>query len=95
MTCCAHHSVFDPARGGRVVRGPAEQPMTGIVLEHVAETDALYATGTVGPELYEAFFTAYAAELRERFGPGRADASVEGETEVVRLEDYTDLTITC
>ena len=30
ITCCLHGSMFDPARGGKVVGGPAPQPLTTI-----------------------------------------------------------------
>ena len=42
--CCAEHSQYDPAQGARVVAGPAPQPLAAIILEHVAESDALYGS---------------------------------------------------
>src|SRR3982751_2430728 len=50
--CCSEHSQYDPAEGARVVAGPAPQPLTAILLQHDAKTDELYATGTLGGEMF-------------------------------------------
>jgi len=58
--CCSERSMYDPMKGAQVMGGPAPQPLTTIVLEHDANNDHYYALGTLGSELYDAFF--------ERFG---------------------------
>ena len=60
--CCSEHSQYDPASGARVLNGPAPQPLSAILLEHDAAGDALYAVGTLGGEVFNAFFAKY--ELR-------------------------------
>lgn len=93
--CCADHSVYDPARGARVVSGPAPQPLAGIVLEHDAGRDELYATGTIGAEQFEPFFAKYQVKLELEYGPGKARLPV-GNTAVVReLASYCRTTIQC
>ena len=57
--CCSERSVYDPARGARVLAGPAPQPLTAILLEHDPATDHYYATGTLGGELYDRFFSSF------------------------------------
>src|SRR5690242_16387767 len=57
--CCSEHSQYDPAAGAKVVAGPARQPLAAIILEHDARTDELYATGTLGAELFNEFFDKY------------------------------------
>jgi len=37
--CCSEHSQYDPAQGGRVLAGPAPQPLAAILLEHDAASD--------------------------------------------------------
>jgi arsenite oxidase small subunit len=93
--CCADHSVYDPARGARVVSGPAPQPLAGILLEHDAATDQLHALGTIGAEQFDAFFAKYEIKLGFEYGQGRARLPV-GDTSVVReLANYCKTTIQC
>jgi Rieske Fe-S protein len=61
--CCAEHSEYDPASGGKVLGGPAEQPLAAILLEHDAAADRLYAVGTLGGELFNEFFQKYEMKL--------------------------------
>ena len=61
--CCAEHSQYDPAEGARVLAGPAPQPLAAILLEHEPKSDDLYATGTLGGELFNQFFAKYALKL--------------------------------
>ena len=95
IVCCAHHSIFDPARGGAVVGGPGPQPLTAVVLEHDSESDNLYATGTAGGELFDDFFIAFKADLIEEFGRGASHQEVAGKTTVTLLSDYTKQVIAC
>jgi Rieske Fe-S protein len=95
ISCCAHHSVFDPAAGANVLHGPAPQPLTAIVLEYDQRTDALFAVGTQGPEYYDDYFKAYRRELIEEFGRGVSHTRVNGTAPVHRLADYTAVQIRC
>lgn len=76
--CCADHSQYDPADGAKVLAGPAGQPLAAILLEHDPATDGLYAVGTQGGELFDAFFSKYQMRLslehrgRERQAVGDA-----------------------
>ncbi len=95
IVCCAHHSVFDPAQGGKVVAGPAPKPLTTILLEHQAETDELYAIGTHGAVLFDDFFRAYKIDLIEEFGRGVAKQEVLETTTVVTVDVYTGQMVKC
>lgn len=95
IVCCAHHSVFDPAQGAKVLDGPAPQPLAAIALEHNADTDELYALGTYGGELFEDFFTAYKKDLIEEFGRGVAHEEIEGKTAVRPITEYTRNQVFC
>lgn len=93
--CCADHSVYDPAAGARVVSGPAPQPLAAIVLDYEASTDALYASGTVGAEQFDAFFDKYRLKLTLEYGDGKARRAVAGTTVVRELASYCRSTIQC
>jgi Rieske Fe-S protein len=94
--CCADHSVYDPSAGGRVVAGPAPQPLACIVLEHDAARDELYAVGTAGAEQFVPFFAKYEMKLTFEYGSlGRAHESVGDATVVRELTNYCRNTIEC
>ncbi len=63
IMCCAEESRYDPAAGASVLDGPAPQPLATILLEHVAEDDALYAKGVLGGEMFQRFFSEFALRL--------------------------------
>ena len=92
--CCSEHSQYDPARGGRVVAGPAPQPLAAILLEYDARRDELFALGTLGGEMFNRFFTKYAFRLGIDFGPG-AQRLVSDVVRVVPLEDYSRQRVVC
>ena len=92
--CCSEHSQYDPAAGGRVLAGPAPQPLAAILLEHDAPTDELYAVGTLGGELFHQFFDKYAFRLQLEHG-AEAHAAVSGECVVRPLEDYCRQQVKC
>lgn len=92
--CCSEHSQYDPADGGRVVAGPAPQPLAAILLEHDARTDELYAVGTLGGELFREFFEKYAFRLQMELGR-TAQQSANGTCVVQELENYCRQQVKC
>lgn len=95
ITCCLHGSIFDPAQGGKVVGGPAPQPLTAIELDYDEETDGLHAVGTHGGDVFKAYFKAYRKELRQEFGPALVRQESSGKAVVTRLSDYTKRQFFC
>lgn len=93
--CCAEHSRYDPAAGGRVLGGPAPQPLAAILLEHDPQSDALHATGTLGGELFNAFFSRYEFKLSMEHGAGKARAPVGPATVVTELSNYCKQQVRC
>jgi arsenite oxidase small subunit len=79
--CCGDQSRYDPARGARVIGGPAPQPLAAVLLEWDAKTDQLHAVGTQGGEMFDAFFDKYADRLQLERGNGAR--STTGATSVV------------
>ena len=95
IVCCAHHSVYDPAHGAKVVGGPAPQPLAAITLEYDKASDGLYATGTFGGEVYGEYFKAYRHELIEEFGRGVAKDEINKTAMVMPLSEYVKQRFTC
>ncbi len=66
--CCGDQSRYDPAAGARVIGGPAPQPLAAVQLEWDENTDRLHAVGTLGGEMFDAFFEKYAFRLQTELG---------------------------
>ena len=93
--CCSEHSQYDPAAGGRVLSGPAPQPLAAILLEYDAASDGLYAVGTLGGEVFNAFFEKYALRLELDYGSGRARQRVGTQTAVTELTRFCKQQVRC
>lgn len=61
--CCGDNSRYDPTQGGKVISGPAPQPLAMIMLQWNPANDELHAVGTLGAEMFQAFFEKYEARL--------------------------------
>jgi Rieske Fe-S protein len=93
--CCSEHSEYDPAAGARVMGGPAPQPLCAILLEHDPATDALYATGTLGGEMFNQFFSKYEMRLSLELGSTQARQRVTGRTTVTALTRFCKQQVRC
>jgi arsenite oxidase small subunit len=92
--CCSEGSVYDPAEGGRVLGGPAPQPLAAVDLT-CSENGAISACGTYGGDMFDRFFEGFGFQLSlihgtEKFREPASDTSV-----VVPLEEYTRNQRTC
>jgi|SRR5882724_3576729 len=92
--CCSEHSQYDPAEGAKVLAGPAPQPLAAILLDHDPASDGLYATGTLGGELFNEFFSKYEFRLALDFN-GRPKSAVAGSCVVSELTDYCRQQVKC
>ena len=92
--CCSEHSQYDPAEGAKVLAGPAPQPLATILLEYDPASDGLYATGTLGGELFNEFFSKYEFRLALDFR-GRPKTAVEGSCIVSELAAYCRQQVKC
>ncbi|MDB5863347.1 MAG: (2Fe-2S)-binding protein [Betaproteobacteria bacterium] len=93
--CCSEHSEYDPASGARVLSGPAPQPLAAILLEYEPATDGLYAVGTLGGDMYNAFFAKYEMKLELDYGSGRARRRVDGVSVVAELGNFCKQQVRC
>jgi arsenite oxidase small subunit len=92
--CCSEHSQYDPAQGGRVLAGPAPQPLAAILLEHDPDDDTLTAVGTLGGEMFNAFFTKFAFRLSMEHGKAARD-SIGNRSRVTDLDNYCRQQVKC
>ena len=93
--CCSEHSEYDPAAGARVLGGPAPQPLAAILLEHDAKSDAIYATGTLGGEMFNAFFDKYQFKLAIDYGSNNTRQQVALRTVVKELQQFCKQQVRC
>lgn len=93
--CCSEHSQYDPAQGGRVLAGPAPQPLAAILLEHDAKRDELYAVGTLGGEMFNEFFAKYAFRLTMEQGADRVRNETGERVKVSELDSYCRQQVRC
>jgi Rieske Fe-S protein len=92
--CCSEHSQYDPAQGGRVVAGPAPQPLAAILLEWDSARDEIHAVGTLGGEMFNEFFEKYAFRLQLEHG-GDVKQSVGSAVKVEALDNYCKQQVKC
>ena len=93
--CCSEDSVYDPASGARVLGGPAPQPLAAIELDYDTESDCMYATGTVGGEMFERYFRNFHDRLVLQLGTTDINQALTDSTDLMRLRDYTRNQISC
>jgi len=92
--CCSEHSQYDPASGARVVGGPAPQPLSAVLLKYDAKSDGLQAVGTLGGEMFDAFFAKFGFKL-DLEGGGSARRQVAGQAVVKDIQNYCKQQVRC
>lgn len=93
--CCSENSVYDPAQGGRVLGGPAPEPLASIELDYDDREDTFYAIATIGGEMFDRFFRSFHDRLVLQHGRIDIDRAMNGSTELMRLRDYTSNQVGC
>jgi len=93
--CCSEHSQYDPAAGAKVLSGPAPQPLSAILLEHDPKTDGLTAVGTLGGEVYDAFFAKFEMKLILDHGGGKPRQQVAQRAVVRELQNFCKQQVRC
>lgn len=92
--CCSEGSVYDPAEGGRVLGGPAPQPLAAVDLSCQSD-GSLTACGTYGGDMFRRFLDGFAFQLALAYGSKDFRSPVSGTSTVQPLEDYTRNQRTC
>ncbi len=93
--CCSEKSVYDPANGCQVLGGPAPQPLAAIELEYDTGEDAYYATGTLGGEMFDKYFTSFRDRLMLQYARTDIDAPVQHGSYLMPIGDYCKNLIDC
>ena len=93
--CCSEKSVYDPAEGARVLGGPAKQPLATILLQSDPQTGALFAMGTLGGEMYDAFFEKFAFRLALEHGTSDIGRRIGATSVVMDVEEYSRTIMQC
>jgi Rieske Fe-S protein len=92
--CCSEHSQYDPAQGGKVLAGPAPQPLAAILLDYDRQADELYAVGTLGGEMFNDFFSKFEFRLVLEHN-GKPRAAVADACVVRELDSYCRQQVKC
>ncbi len=93
--CCSEHSEYDPSSGARVLGGPAPQPLSAILLEYHARNDGLTAVGTLGGEMFDAFFAKFEFKLALEHGADSVRRQVRERAVVRDLDQYCKQQVRC
>ena len=93
--CCSERSVYDPADGARVLGGPAKQPLAAILLQSEPESGALFALGTIGGEMYDAYFEKFGFRLALEHEVGDIQRRIGATSVVMDIEDYSRTIMQC
>ncbi len=95
IQCCSEHSEYDPAAGGKVLAGPAPQPLAAILLEHDPKSDGLSAIGTVGGEMFNAFFEKFEFRLAIDYATSTPRRQIAARTVVKELTQFCKQQVRC
>ena len=93
--CCSENSVYDPATGARVLGGPAPQPLAAIALDYDDSEDSLYATATLGGEMFDKYFESFGQRLVLDHARLDIRSATSGTVELVRAQDFSANLILC
>ena len=93
--CCSEKSVYDPTEGGRVLGGPAKQPLAAIDLSHDVSDDCLYANGSFGGEMFDKFLEKFGFRLALELKTDRIHDPVTDTTTVLSLDSYCEKQVVC
>lgn len=95
IVCCAHNSVYDPAKGGIVEKGPAPHPLTAVKLVWDEKQDQYKATALYGHDLIHDFFKAYKRKLKKEYGRTGYKEMTADTAPVVPGKEYSAMQVTC
>ena len=93
--CCSERSVYDPAKGAKVLGGPAPQPLAAIIIKHDPGKDFYYALGTLGGEQFNRFFNNFGFRIALENETDDIKDLVKDSTTAYTANRYTTYQIHC
>jgi len=90
IRCCSEGSVYDPADGGRVVGGPAPQPLAAVELEYDEQDGTLAAVGIHGGDMFDRFFEEFGFQLALQHRISDISRAVGDTSKVWPLSAYSE-----
>ncbi len=93
--CCSENSIYDPAAGGRVLSGPAPEPLAAIALDYEPASDSLNAVGAYGGTLFQQFLEQFGSRLALEYGGSRFSDAAGEATTVMTLEEFSRVQTHC
>lgn len=93
--CCSEKSVYDPSKGGKVLGGPADQPLAAIVLDYNESDDSLRAIATIGGEMFNKYFDSFEQRLILQYARTDIRESTTETTELMPADRYCRNQISC
>ncbi len=87
--CCSENSVYDPAKGGQVLGGPAPQPLAAVLLDYDKGSGNLFATGTMGGEMFDPFFDQFGFRLSLENQIEDVRTPVSKTSTVMTIDEYS------
>lgn len=87
--CCSENSVYDPAKGGQVLGGPAPQPLAAVLLDYDKGDGNLFAIGTMGGEMFDPFFEKFWFRLSLENQIEDVRTPISKTSPVVTIEEFS------
>lgn len=94
ISCCSERSVYDPAKGGRVLSGPAPAPLATIVLE-ADDQGQLSAIGSMGLNQYDQFLDKFGFRLAMEYGVTDVRARSGETAQAIEAELFSVQQVLC
>ncbi len=93
--CCSERSVYDPRNGGKVLGGPAPQPIATILLEYDENENSFYASGALGGTLFEKFMDEFEFRLQLDFKVNNVRTPTLNQVELLTADEYSEVIVHC
>ena len=94
ISCCSERSVYDVLDDGKVLAGPATRPLPRITLA-IDEAGRIEATGSEGPDLYDAFLDKFGFRLAMEHGVTDIRARAGSETQAQPADTFSHQQVRC
>ncbi len=88
--CCSEGSTYDPRDGGRVLGGPAPQPLAAVALDYDEKEREYHATGLYGGDMTDRFLTEFGFQVALENNDDDIRRPATGVATVWPLDEYSE-----